>query len=205
MNKRSMLRNVAFATLPVVCAVFLSASRADAQPGPGQLVAAFNPQLTGDPLVDFNRGVGEGETFTIYLISGALPESIVGYRFGFEISQSAAAMLTEVRTLGNVSAFQNSIGTFVSADVTAAGPCFDVTAGTVIAEIDFVRHAGAPDELSVRLVSWIDPQAPPDYQTCGGATVVFDDSAAPTLTITRPAVPVESVSWGVVKSLYNSP
>ncbi|MEE9270753.1 MAG: hypothetical protein V3V49_10890 [Candidatus Krumholzibacteria bacterium] len=187
----------------LVCTPISTISATVVEPGEGQIVVAFNPQLTGDPAQDFTREVGQGEAFTIYVISGSLPERVTGYRFGFQFSEAAAVVLTEVRSPGDVAAWQNSIGNFVAAEVTFPAACFDITSGMVIGEVDLelTREAGT---MTVRVMGWNGPLEKPDYKTCGGVRVDYDDSASAVLSITPPAqVPVENVSWGLVKFLFS--
>lgn len=172
------------------------------QTGEGAAVIAFVSSLSGDPQQDFVREVAPGETFTVYVISGALPEMSSGYRIGLVLSEAATAALIEVRSLGSAIADQNSIGTFATAIVTVPPGCVAIDDGTVIAELDFLMHAPAID-FSIRVAGLNDTQSPPDYQTCAGLTIPFDVSEASLLSIKRPGqVPVKTVSWGSMKHRF---
>jgi hypothetical protein len=175
---------------------------AAAQVDDGVVLAAFVPQLTGDPEQDFTRTLEPGASFTIYVIAGALQEAVSAYRFGLEFSEAASVLLGEVRALGDVLAFQNSIGTFVSVGVTAPIACLQLESESVLAEIDLVLHEAGG--VSVRLVGADAVDAPPQYRVCGGVDVAFDHTKAPDLRVTAPEVVLERVTWGAVKALYGS-
>ena len=111
-------------------------------------------------------------------------------------------MLTAVRTPGSVSAYQNSIGNFVVANVTAPNDCFDLDSERVIAEVDLMwLQTGA---LTVRLTGADAFADPPDYQVCEGPIMPFDTEAAPDLSITiSEIVPTRTTTWGRVKALFS--
>lgn len=171
-----------------------------------QVVLAFEPQLTGNPAQDFARPVGSGETFTVYLIAGALPVPTQGFSFSLGISEAANITVGEVRTIGDVFAGQNSIGTVVSVSVSVEAGCLDRNVEAVLAEIDLTR-VGIEVPLQIQLGSspYGSPK-PPEYLNCQGDGMPFDDSLAQQLAVQVPApVPVSRPTWATVKSLYRFP
>lgn len=188
----------------VVCVALVGATATRAEGlDPGQVVLAFVPELTGDAAVDFSRPVDRGETFTLYLIAGPLPESVLGYSFDIRISEAANLVSGEVRAPGDVVAYQNSIGNTIFVAVSFDPVCHDFAGSSVLAEIDVRRH-GEPAELELTLGPAQDSSDPrPAYRSCANDVVPFDDSAAPTLTVAPPAaVAAKSTSWDVVKWVY---
>lgn len=172
----------------------------------GQVVLAFEPQLTGDPAQDFARPVGSGETFSVYLIAGPLPVPTQGFSFSLGFSEATNITVGEVRSFGDVFASQNSIGTVVSVSVSVQAGCLDRNAEAVLAEIDLTR-VGIEVPLHIQLVgSPYGSPKPPEYLNCRGDGMPFDDSLAQQLAVQVPApVPVSQPTWATVKSLYRSP
>jgi hypothetical protein len=171
-----------------------------------QVIVAFEPQLTGEAARDFARRVAIDDTFTVYLIAGALAVPTRGFSFSLGISEAANIAVSEVRSFGDVFVDQNSIGTVLSVSVILETGCFDRDVQAILAEIDLVR-LGIEVPLQIQLGGFpYAPQQSPEYLDCQGAAVAFDDSLAQQLAVQVPApVPVAQQTWAVVKDLYRSP
>ena len=171
-------------------------------PGPGQILAAFAPELTGDPKEDFAKEVEPGVPFTVYLIVGRLDDSVSHYRFGLQISRAATIALQAIRAPGSVLAFQNSIGTFVFGSVDILNDCLEVQEERVIAEIELVLVESV-EALTLNVAGWNGLQEPPQYDDCSNRRFTFDPSIASTLSL-LPAgqVSVEVADWSMVKTLF---
>lgn len=187
-----------------VCLVVLGVSATHAEGlEPGQVVLAFVPALTGDAAVDFSRPLKNGETTTLYLIAGPMPESVRGYSFDIRISEAANLASGEVRAPGEVAAHQNSIGNAIFVAVSFDPACRGLAGESVLAEIDVTRH-GEPVDLRLTLgPSHDSPDPKPAYRACSNDVVPFDTSAASTLTVAAPdPVAVHDASWDVVKRIF---
>ncbi len=188
---------VRMAMLALVTALTTSAVAQELEPG--QIVLAYQPQLSGDPAQDFARPVASGEVFTVYLIAGPLPQSARGFNLGIGISEAANILLGKVRAVGEVLADQNSIGTFLGVRVSIE-TCRAFAEQTVLAEIDLIR-LGQAIPLQLHLGGDYEPAEPPEFLNCAGSAVAFDDSRAQPLSVDAP-VAVEASTWAAVKNVY---
>jgi hypothetical protein len=172
----------------------------------GQLVVAFEPQLTGDAARDFVRAVGTNDTFTVYVIAGPLLAPSRAFSFGLGISEGANIAVNEVRSFWFAEVSADQIDAVVSVFVTVHPRCFDLGSQAVLAEVDLVR-VGREIPVQIQLGSFLfGLSQPPALESCQGVVMFFDDSVAPPLSVEAPApVPVSRPSWAAVKNLYRLP